>query len=115
MSDPCVRASEDRPSRARMERSETSDKQPAAPLNLRDMRRVFRLIGEIRELGNDPNQWRPLLVKELGKIVKAQITVSAEVHFRRSKTPGMMRVVELGWGGDSDGNVWTIHTERDDE
>lgn len=98
-----------------MERTPTSDKQPSAPLKLRDVRRVFRLIGEIRELGNEPNQWRPLLVKELGRIVRAQMTVSAEVHFRRSKTPGMMRVVDIGWGGDSDGNVWTIHTERDDE
>ena len=88
---------------------------PSATLKLRDVRRVFRLISEIRELGADPNQWRPLLVKELGKIVGAQMTVSAEVHFRRSKTPGMMRVVDIGWGGDSDGNVWTIHTERDDE
>src|SRR4051812_31805244 len=97
-----------------MERTPTSDKR-SAPLKLRDVRRVFRLIGEIREQGNDPNQWRPLLVKELGRIVKAQMTVSAEVHFRRSKTPGMMRVVDIGWGGDADGSVWTIHTERDDE
>src|SRR4051812_8072436 len=98
-----------------MERTPTGEKQPSAPLKFRDVRRVFRLIGEVRELGNDPSQWRPLLVKELGRIVKAQMTVSAEVHFRRSKTPGMMRVVDIGWGGDSDGNVWTIHTERDDE
>jgi DNA-binding CsgD family transcriptional regulator len=98
-----------------MERTLSNEKQPPAPLKLRDVRRVFRLMSEIRELGNEPNQWRPLLVKELGKIVKAQITVSAEVHFRRSKTPGMMRVVDIGWGGDSEGNVWTIHSERDDE
>src|SRR4051812_41727240 len=98
-----------------MERTPTGEKQPSAPLKFRDVRRIFRLIGEVRELGADPNQWRPLLVKELGRIVGAQMTVSAEVHFRRSKTPGMMRVVDIGWGGDSDGNVWTIHTERDDE
>jgi DNA-binding CsgD family transcriptional regulator len=97
-----------------MERTPSNEK-PSAPLKLRDVRRIFRLIGEIRELGGDPNQWRPLLVKELGRIVGAQMTVSAEVHFRRSKTPGMMHVVDIGWGGDAEGNVWTIHTERDDE
>jgi DNA-binding CsgD family transcriptional regulator len=93
------------------------DTQPsnAAPLKLKDVRRIFRLIADIRELGADPNKWRPHLVKELGRIVGAQITVSAEVHFRRSKTPGMMRVIDIGWGGDSDENLWTISTERDDE
>jgi hypothetical protein len=40
-----------------------------------------------------------LVKEELGKIVGAQMTVSAEMHFRRSKTPGMMRVVDIGWSG----------------
>src|SRR3990172_6608535 len=30
----------------------------SARLRLRDVRRVFRLLGEVRELGNDPQQWR---------------------------------------------------------
>src|SRR6476620_2122995 len=33
------------------------------PLKLADVRRVFRLVGEIRELGADPNQWRPYMTK----------------------------------------------------
>src|SRR4051794_10122222 len=97
-----------------MERTPTGEKQPSAPLKLRDVRRVFRLIGELRELGNDPSQWRPLLAKELGKIVQAQMKVSAEVHFGRDKAAGMECGVDIGWGGDADGNVWAVHPERDD-
>ena len=31
-------------------------------LRLRDVRDVFRLIGEIREAGGDPKVWRPHMV-----------------------------------------------------
>lgn len=82
-------------------------------LKLRDVVAVFRLIGDIRLMGADPNKWRPHMVQELRKLLHAQVVVSSEVHFRQVRA-GAMRMIDIGWGSDEDGKTWQIHTERDD-
>src|SRR5688572_1846470 len=83
-------------------------------LKLKDVRAIFHLIGEVRQMGADPNVWRPHMVQRLLKLFDAQIVVSSEVHFRKLGR-GAMRLVDVGWGGDELGNKWQIQTERDDE
>jgi DNA-binding CsgD family transcriptional regulator len=84
-------------------------------LRLRDVRDVFRLIGEVRELGDDPKVWRPHMVKRLRQLFGAEIVISSEVHAQTTKAPGKLKVIDIGWGCDSEDNLWDIHTERDDE
>src|SRR4051812_38405795 len=84
-------------------------------LRLRDVRQVFRVIGEVRELGADPKVWRPHMVKRLRRLFKAEIVVSSEVHAQTTRVPGRLKVIDIGWGCDSDDNLWDIHSERDDE
>jgi DNA-binding CsgD family transcriptional regulator len=87
----------------------------ASQLKLKEVRSIFRLIGEVRELGSDPQRWRPHMVRRLCKLVDAEIVISSEIHFRTSHGQQKLRVIDIGWGCDSEGNVWQIHTERDDE
>jgi DNA-binding CsgD family transcriptional regulator len=84
-------------------------------LRLRDVRNVFRLIGEVREMGADPKVWRPHMVKRLRQLFEAQIVVSSEVHAQTTKVPGHLRVIDIGWGCDTEDNLWDIHTEHSDE
>src|SRR5882672_271296 len=84
-------------------------------LRLRDVRNVFRLIGELRELGGDPKVWRPHMVKRLRAIFEVEVVISSEVHACTTKTPGTLKVIDIGWGCDSEENLWDIHSERDDE
>lgn len=84
-------------------------------LRLRDVRDVFRLIGEVREVGDDPKVWRPHMVKRLRQLFGAEIVISSEVHAQTTRVPGQLRVIDIGWGCDSEENLWEIHTERDDE
>jgi DNA-binding CsgD family transcriptional regulator len=84
-------------------------------LKLSDVRKAFRLVGEIREMGSDPQKWRPHMVLALRKLVNAEVVVSSEIHFRKLKTTGRMKVFDIGWGSDPDGKVWQINTEREDE
>jgi DNA-binding CsgD family transcriptional regulator len=87
-----------------------------AKLRLREVREIFRLIGEVRELGSDPKQWRPHMIKRLCEMLDAELVISSEIHFRKiAGTAGRMRVIDIGWGCDSEQNVWQIHTEREDE
>lgn len=83
-------------------------------LRLRDIRNVFRLIGEVRELGADPKAWRPHMVKSLRALFAAEVVISSEVHAQTTKTP-KLKVIDIGWGCDSEENVWDIHSEREDE
>jgi DNA-binding CsgD family transcriptional regulator len=84
-------------------------------LKLRDVRAIFRLVGELRELGADPNAWRPHMVQKLLEIVQAQVVVSSEVHFRKNISRGTMQVVDVGWACNEERKTWQIQVERDDE
>jgi DNA-binding CsgD family transcriptional regulator len=87
----------------------------ARRLRLRDVRDVFRLIGEVRELGQDPKVWRPHMVKRLRRLFSAEIVVSSEVHAQTTRQAGRLRVIDIGWSCDSEDQLWDIHSERDDE
>lgn len=84
-------------------------------LKLKDVRNLFRLVEEVRELGNDPQKWRPHMCRRIKALVGANVVVSSEVHFRRVPKSSAMKVIDVGWVCDADGNVSQIHTERDDE
>ena len=86
-------------------------------LKLGDVRAMFRLIGEVRELGGDPNRWRPHMLKSLRKQLGAEIVVSSEIHFRQSPNakPGIMRVHDLGWGCSGPDETWQIRTMVDEK
>ena len=64
-----------------------------------------RVLYAMRELGADPEAWRPHLVKRLGSLLHAELVTSSEVHFRKLKTPGGMRVLDIGWGADAHGGA----------
>jgi hypothetical protein len=83
-------------------------------LKLSTVRRIFRLVGEIRELGAEPGAWRPHLLNSLSRIIDADLVVSSEVHFRTTGTADVLRVVDIGWILDRsvDAQPIQIHTER---
>jgi len=83
-------------------------------LKLSDVRSVFRLIGEIRELGADPEQWRPHMVRQLQKMLACDLVISSEIHFKKTGKD-VMRVIDIGWGCGAEGDTYRIFTERDGE
>lgn len=88
-------------------------------LRLKDVRAVFRLIGEIRALSSDPDRWRAHMVCKLRHMLEVELVISSEVHVRAlpgqlPRSGGKMRIVDVGWGCSGDDNqVWRIHTESD--
>ncbi|MEL7240069.1 MAG: helix-turn-helix transcriptional regulator, partial [Planctomycetota bacterium] len=100
---------------------------PAKPrLKLRDVQRVFRLIGEVRERGHDPSQWRAHMVRGNFKLLEADMVVSSEISFRQAKRRGRSTpppvMHDAGWGikrdedaaNGSAGEVWEIRDEREE-
>ena len=86
-----------------------------AKLKLRQVREVFRLVGEVRELGAEPDSWRPHLVNRMCELLRAEIVTSSEIHFRKTRNPSVLRVLDVGWGTDAAGTLWKIDTEQEDE
>ena len=85
---------------------------------LKDVRAIFRLIGEVRQLGSDPNRWRPHMVRRLRRLLGASIVVSSEVHLRppalsADAAKGLMRIIDIGWGcgGSDKDDVWRIESD----
>ena len=81
-------------------------------VRLSDVRRIFRLIGELREVGSDPQSWRPHLLRSFTKIVPADLIVSSEVHFRTTSAPTALKVIDVGWMLESGGETIQIRDER---
>jgi len=83
-------------------------------LKLRDVRAAFRLIGEIREVGSDPQRWRPRMIEGIRRVIPCDLVISSEVYFRTTSKAGVLRVVDIGWGTDFSAPPWHIHTEREE-
>jgi DNA-binding CsgD family transcriptional regulator len=92
--------------------SQRQTAQTTERLKLRDVRAMFRLVGEVRELGADPSRWRPHLVRRISELMRAEVVTSSEVHFRHPRA-GDTKVLDVGWGTDTAGGVWEFHTEQD--
>ena len=45
-------------------------------MRLTQVRRAFRLIGELRQLGADPQVWRPHLLRNLIRLIDADLIKS---------------------------------------
>ena len=91
-------------------------------MRLSQVRRAFRLIGELRQLGADPQVWRPHLLRSLARLVDTDLIISSEVHFRTTGQPGVLKVIDIGWGLERDrqgdggaAQPWRIHTEREED
>ncbi|MEX2173984.1 MAG: helix-turn-helix transcriptional regulator [Pirellulaceae bacterium] len=68
-------------------------------LRLRDLRNIYRVIGECRELGNDCQAWRLHAVRSLCELVEAQVGIVGELHDFRTEAPRMTAVLDHGWAG----------------
>jgi len=83
-------------------------------LRLKDVRAIYRLIGDIRSMGSEPSKWRGHLVRRVRKLFDAAIVVSSEVHVRTVPAHpknDIVRVIDAGWGFDGGSEVWQIQTD----
>lgn len=67
-------------------------------VHLRDLRACYRLVGECRELGDEPAAWRAHLLAGLSRLLGAQLGLAGEAQWLAA--PGFFRTeppVERGW------------------
>lgn len=89
-------------------------------LNVRDVRALFRLLGELRELGGDPPAWRRHLVASLAELCGARAVLSGELDVsggidRESAPVVHAETYGIGQGevATFDDVVWSTHGLND--
>lgn len=76
-------------------------------LRLSDVRNVFRLLGEVRELGNDPQQWRRYALGGLIRLTGANVGISGLEPVPLQGTLDDVRtLVDVGWESPADRQVY---------
>jgi DNA-binding CsgD family transcriptional regulator len=76
-----------------------------ASLKLQDVRAVFHLVGECRELGHDPDRWQTHLAEQLVHLTGSQVILIGEYRFLDSR-PVPVRAIDVGWPSESAQRFW---------
>lgn len=82
-------------------------------ISLADVRQIFGLLGEIRELRGDPAAWRLHLLSRLNALLGAQVGLTGEMDL--PYTLDRMRPtnpVDFGWRGDQERKAWREYFSR---
>jgi DNA-binding CsgD family transcriptional regulator len=69
----------------------------SATLRFSDLRAIFHLVGECRELGDDPTRWRLHLFAGLARLTGGGIAMGSELVGIRSSRIVMVGAVDWGW------------------
>ena len=83
-------------------------------LRLRDVRCVYRLIGECRDLGDDAPTWRSHMLRELAKLLEAQVGVAVEAEGDCWENLEAYAAISLGWPDETAKSLfWKFVQEED--
>jgi DNA-binding CsgD family transcriptional regulator len=67
-------------------------------LGLRDVREIYRLVGECRELGADTRAWLGHALEKMRKLTHAQLSLGGEIRpVRPDRGPNMLETLATDW------------------
>jgi DNA-binding CsgD family transcriptional regulator len=77
-----------------------------AQLRVQDIRRIAALVGECRELGDDPTVWRTHLIAELGRLTGAGFGLGGEIAGCARGPRRDLGIIDWGWENGFDRAAW---------
>jgi DNA-binding CsgD family transcriptional regulator len=80
----------------------------SSALRLSDLRSIYQLVGECRELGDDPVRWRRHLLTGLGRLTGGEFSVSAEIGNGRQRSRYDLGTVDIGADNGFDRASWVL-------
>jgi DNA-binding CsgD family transcriptional regulator len=78
----------------------------SARLRLSDLRALFRLAGECRDLGDDPHAWRGHYLAGLCRLIDADLALGGELAGFWAGRPRDLGAAEWGWENGFDRRGW---------
>ncbi|VTR91520.1 family transcriptional regulator : LuxR family transcriptional regulator OS=Myxococcus stipitatus (strain DSM 14675 / JCM 12634 / Mx s8) GN=MYSTI_02013 PE=4 SV=1: GerE [Gemmata massiliana] len=70
---------------------------PSAAVRLRDLRAVYELTHECRDLGDDPIAWRKHWFSKIAALVGADLALGGELTGLKAGTPRELGTADWGW------------------
>ena len=83
-------------------------------LRLRDLRRVYRLIGECRDLGKDTRVWFTHFLKGAAELVGAPTVAGGHISGWLSGQPRGLMIVDLGWRDEAARALFNTWVQQED-
>lgn len=77
-----------------------------------DIRLVFHLLGECRDLGDDPHLWRHHFARRLGQLIGSDMMVIVETGDCLGSVPVDLGVAEWGWENGYNRKGWDAALEE---
>lgn len=78
-------------------------------LRLRDLRDIYRLIGQCRDLGHDAQGWRSHLLVELSRLVGGSVAMGGEFRGSSLESMRLFDALDFGWAGTKEREIWLAH------
>lgn len=75
-------------------------------LRLKDVRAVYRLVGECRELGSDPRAWRLHMLEGLRRLVDAQVALYMQMDEIGSAGERLSEPLDAGFLDSHERGLW---------
>jgi DNA-binding CsgD family transcriptional regulator len=75
-------------------------------LRIADVKSLYQLVGECRELGDDPHQWRRRWFGRLAELTGAELVVGGEAVQTGAAPLAFTYAVEWGWENGLDREKW---------
>lgn len=75
-------------------------------LLLRDLRDIYRLLGHCRDLGRDCQAWRTHLLRQLSRLLNAQVGVAVQVVPGATGALEPVGAISVGWRSDHGAENW---------
>lgn len=81
-------------------------------VRLKDLRAAYRLIGECRELGNDPHAWRTHILEGLRELTGAQVALYLQIHDLGTARERLDELLATGLADPAQQDLWA-HYQRE--
>jgi DNA-binding CsgD family transcriptional regulator len=79
---------------------------PASALRLRDLRAIYELVHECRDLGDDPDGWQRHYSARLSALTGADLAFGGELAGLKGGRPRPLGAAEWGWERGFDRRYW---------
>jgi DNA-binding CsgD family transcriptional regulator len=81
-------------------------------LRLRDVRSIYRLLGECTELGREPSTWRMHMLEGLRRLTGAQLALYMHIHDVSGPCERLTEALSAGFIDDSHARLWVHYQEN---
>jgi DNA-binding CsgD family transcriptional regulator len=71
-----------------------------------DVRAVYELVGQCREVGDDPHRWRRHWYGRLAELTGAELVIGGETAWTDDGRMGLLGTAEWGWENGLDRCMW---------